>query len=107
MSDTDRIQGQREISNVNRSALWNFNPDSMNSSKQQISGCMHRSQRFRSCFCAHVVGESNYRFRWEEGPNSFQPTPYIMRTAVDLGLKVKNECCLVSSLRVVHANSEV
>eukprot|EP00612_Vaucheria_litorea_P008697 CAMPEP_0171473218 /NCGR_PEP_ID=MMETSP0946-20130122/1717_1 /TAXON_ID=109269 /ORGANISM="Vaucheria litorea, Strain CCMP2940" /LENGTH=523 /DNA_ID=CAMNT_0012002953 /DNA_START=207 /DNA_END=1778 /DNA_ORIENTATION=+ len=35
----------------------------------------------------NVITRAKDGFLWEEGPNTFQPTPYIMRTAVDMGLK--------------------
>ena len=32
----------------------------------------------------NVITKQKDGYLWEEGPNTFQPTPYIMRTAVDM-----------------------
>ncbi|KAA8495483.1 Protoporphyrinogen oxidase, chloroplastic [Porphyridium purpureum] len=35
----------------------------------------------------NVTSRNENGYTWEEGPNTFQPAPHIMRIAVDLGLK--------------------
>ncbi len=34
-----------------------------------------------------ITRKNEEGFIWEEGPNTFRPTPYVMRAVVDLGLK--------------------
>eukprot|EP00188_Purpureofilum_apyrenoidigerum_P001162 Plantae.Rhodophyta-Purpureofilum_apyrenoidigerum.ctg16129.p1 GENE.Plantae.Rhodophyta-Purpureofilum_apyrenoidigerum.ctg16129~~Plantae.Rhodophyta-Purpureofilum_apyrenoidigerum.ctg16129.p1 ORF type:complete len:504 (+),score=73.14 Plantae.Rhodophyta-Purpureofilum_apyrenoidigerum.ctg16129:61-1572(+) len=41
----------------------------------------------RDCVGGNVITMQKNGYTWEEGPNTYQPAPHILRLAVDLGLK--------------------
>eukprot|EP00183_Erythrolobus_madagascarensis_P006534 CAMPEP_0185843612 /NCGR_PEP_ID=MMETSP1354-20130828/38_1 /TAXON_ID=708628 /ORGANISM="Erythrolobus madagascarensis, Strain CCMP3276" /LENGTH=539 /DNA_ID=CAMNT_0028543131 /DNA_START=38 /DNA_END=1657 /DNA_ORIENTATION=- len=55
----------------------------------------------------NVISRNENGYTWEEGPNTFQPAPHILRLAVDLGLKDDVVLADHTLPRFVYWNSEL